>query len=196
MPQQVRSVTEPPIREDLLQQSAQGPFSSSNVSSPVSQTAVGPEQGSVQIPADVEDDTSSVQQQYTPIQAQAPSEVVQQPVSQAIAAEAPQEGAAELLRPSNPEIVIHPEIEHVVEKMPSSVAADTSLVPKDVVSQYVKPEGAGVPVPQNDFGIKTLPLSYMQADELEKRSDIKNGSHWFADKVKYLWEKLNPTLWK
>jgi hypothetical protein len=53
-----------------------------------------------------------------------------------------------------------------------------------------------VVVPQNELGIKELPLPYEEAVAKEKAFRPQDAGKWIAAKVHYYWKKINPIVYK
>ena len=70
-------------------------------------------------------------------------------------------------------------------------------LPKVVQNAGVTYSGPGViDVKQNSFGVKKLPITYDQAANEERITQLHDSKHWFAGMIMYIWRKLNPALGK
>lgn len=98
------------------------------------------------------------------------------------------------VQPSHPEVRVEQSVEHVVEKSPDT---EKPTIPDAVKAIGVTHSGPGVPVDENIFNVKTLPMTYEQAVIEEKQHPKLNDSkHWLAELVKYVWRKLDPSYGK
>jgi hypothetical protein len=196
--QQARPVVEPAMRESL------SPVQAASQAQPVPQApsslpqmiSIGREQGPVQISNDDEDDTAGAQQ-YTPQQAQAPSEIVHQPSPEKIATQAvPQEIAqstTEMVGPSVPEIEIPKELTGIVNKTSDG---QNYTIPVELQNYGVRHTIPQVVVPENKYEIRTLPLPYEEVLAKEKAFQYKDSMKWLSAKVHYYWKKINPLVYK
>jgi hypothetical protein len=157
---------------------------------PTPQTiSVHPEQGPVQTGGtQAEDNEDEVVQ---PAKQEVSSPVGQQSADEAVQAVEVQEVE---VQPSVPELKVEKSVEHIVEKSPDH---DKPKLPEEVKAVGVTHSGPGVPIDQNVFGVKNLPMTYDQAIVEEKQHPKLNDSkHWLAELVLYVWRKLDPTYGK
>ncbi len=146
---------------------------------PTPQTiSVHPEQGPVQTgSSSVEDSEDEVQP--------ARQEVSTKPV----------QNTAEIqqveIQPTTPELQVEKSVENIVEKTPE---LDQPKISEVVKAAGVTHSGPGVPIDENAFNVKVLPMTYEQALNEEKTHPKLNDSkHWLAELVLYVWRKLDPT---
>lgn len=119
---------------------------------------------------------------------------VQQEVSNSPVTQQSAEGQAIEVQPSLPEVKVEQSVEHVVEKSPDT---EKPTIPDAVKAIGVTHSGPGVPVDENIFNVKTLPMTYEQAVIEEKQHPKLNDSkHWLAELVKYVWRKIDPSYGK
>ena len=209
--QQARPVDEPVVRDPLVQPQ---PVTPQVPSTPKTAISVGTEMGRFQI-TDEEDDDKGNSQQYTPLQAQTPSEIIHEPTkeklvtqiappaeivqpnSERMAAQSvPQEVAQqsmEVIQPAVPEVVVPKEIGHLVQKAPIT---NNPFLPPELQNMGVRHTIPQVVVPQNTLGIKELPLPYEEAIAKEKAFRPQDAGKWLAAKVHYYWRKINPVVYK
>jgi hypothetical protein len=148
---------------------------------PASQNISGgsPEQGPIQSSAPVENSQDDRDEEDAPARQEVSTRPVGQVVEQQIE-----------VSPSVPEIAIEKSIEHVVEKAPDIEKPKLSEAVKAV---GVTHSGPGVPVDENVFLVKTLPMTFEQALVEEKAHPKMNDSkHWLAELVLYVWRKIDP----
>jgi hypothetical protein len=150
--------------------------------------------------------TSAVNRTQPPVQAiPTPQSFSAHPEHAPIQSDTASENAAnEILQPSNeaqkieaqptvPEVAIEKNIEHVVEKSPDTEKPQLS---EAVKAAGVTLSGPGIPVDENVFGVKSLPMTYEEAVVQDKQTTMKDSKHWLAELVMYVWRKLDPTLGK
>jgi hypothetical protein len=186
--QQVRPMTEPPVRDSVppVQQPPQGP------SAMPQRISIGREQGPIQISNDDEDDVVGGQ---AVVQVQTQAEVSRLPSSeQGTTQTVPQEvqPTMEVIRPSAPEIAVPQELTNYVQKAPTQ---NPFLAP-ELQNYGVRHTIPQVAVPQNEEGIKQLPLIYEEAVAKEKAFQFKDSMKWLAAKVHFYWKKVNPEVYK
>lgn len=99
------------------------------------------------------------------------------------------------LQPAVPEVAIeNTEVEKIVEATPDQEKPD---IPKALSDAGVTHSGPGIiAVPQNNFGIKEIPVSYQQAAVEEKQTELHESKHWLMGVVMYVWRRINPELGK
>lgn len=95
--------------------------------------------------------------------------------------------------PSVPEVSIEKSVENVIEKSPDVEKPD---IPQEVKAVGVTHSGPGIPVSENTFAVKTLPMTYQQAAIIDKQTSLKESRHWLSELVMYVWRKLDPTIAK
>ena len=210
--QQARPVVEPPVRDPSVQPqpaAPQAPQKSQAIS-------VGTEMGRFQITTDEEEDDTGSSQQYVPLQSQTPSEIIHEPTTEKVVTQAaplseiihqpssekivtqavPQEMAqqsVEQIQPAVPEVEVPKEISHLVQKSP---VLNNPFLPPELQNAGVKHTIPQVAVPQNEFGIKELPLPDEEAKAKAKAFRSQDSMKWLAAKVHYYWRKINPEVYK
>ena len=95
--------------------------------------------------------------------------------------------------PSIPEVAVEKNVENVIEKSPDVEKPD---IAPDVQAAGVTHSGPGVPVSENVFAVKSLPMTYQQAVAIDKQTKLKDSKHWLAELVMYVWRKLDPAIEK
>jgi hypothetical protein len=95
--------------------------------------------------------------------------------------------------PSIPEVAVEKSVENIVEKAPDLEKPELPQVVKDA---GVTLSGPGIPVDENSFAVKKMPMTFEQAEAIEKTTKIKESKHWLAELIIYMWRKLNPMLGK
>jgi hypothetical protein len=138
--------------------------------------------------------------EQAPIQSGSASEnaddEVVQPAKQEVSTSPSQpatEGQKIEVQPTVPEVAIEKNIEHVVEKSPDTEKPQLSQAVK---AAGVTLSGPGIPVDENVFGVKSLPMTYEEALVQDKQTKMKDSKHWLAELVMYVWRKLDPTIGK
>lgn len=92
--------------------------------------------------------------------------------------------------PSMPEVAIEKSVEAIVEKAPDT---EKPMIPDAVKAVGVTHSGPGVPIDENVFHVKSLPMTYEEAIVEEKQHPKLNDSkHWLAELVLYVWRKIDP----
>lgn len=131
------------------------------------------------------------------VEAPQDTEEVVQPAKQENSAQAAPQASVEVqqveIQPSVPEVQVEQSVEAVVEKSPDTEKPD---LPDAVKQAGVTFSGPGIPVEENAFAIKTMPVSYEEAVKEEKATKIKDSKHWLMAKIIYIWRKINPDIGK
>ena len=92
--------------------------------------------------------------------------------------------------PSMPEVSIEKSVEAIVEKAPDT---EKPKIPDAVKAVGVTHSGPGVPIDENVFHVKSLPMTFEEAVAQEKQHPKMNDSkHWLAELVLYVWRKIDP----
>lgn len=134
--------------------------------------------------------------QSGPAQAEDNEDDVVQPARQEVSVQPAGPQTAEVgeieVTPSIPEVSVEKSVEHVVEKSPDM---DKPKLPEAVKAAGVTHSGPGIPVDENVFNIKTMPMTYEDAKLEEKQHPKLNDSkHWLAELIMYVWRKLDPDI--
>ncbi len=87
------------------------------------------------------------------------------------------------ITPSTPEIKIPQELEKTIEKSP---AAKEPKIDKNTPMKLAK---ESTPVITSPSGIISLPMTYKEALQKEKKSAFWDSVHWFAAQIIYQWRK-------
>ncbi len=96
--------------------------------------------------------------------------------------------------PSMPEVAIEKSVEAIVEKAPDT---EKPMIPDAVKAVGVTHSGPGVPIDENVFHVKSLPMTFEEAVAQEKQHPKLNDSkHWLAELVLYVWRKIDPSKGK
>jgi hypothetical protein len=100
------------------------------------------------------------------------------------------------LQPAVPEVVTSSsEVEAVIEKTPDQEKPALSEEVKKVGLTHSGP-GVIAVEQENSFGITKMPITYAQAADEEKKTNITQSKHWLMGVIMYVWRKVNPTLGK
>lgn len=95
------------------------------------------------------------------------------------------------VKPATPELTVEKSVESIIEKTPE---VDKPKLSEVVKAAGVTHSGPGIPIDQNAFNVKSLPMTFEQAVIEEKQHPKLNDSkHWIAELVMYVWKKLDPT---
>ncbi len=117
-----------------------------------------------------------------------------QPARQEVSTK-PVQNTAEIKRvevqPTTPELKVESSVENIIEKTPD---LDKPKLSEAVKAAGVTHSGPGIPIDENVFNVKSLPMTFEQAVAEEKQHPKLNDSkHWLAELVMYVWRKLDPT---
>jgi hypothetical protein len=146
--------------------------------------------------------TISVHPEQAPVQTGSSqteeSEDLVQPARQEVSKGPGVQQAAEVqeieVAPSMPELKVEQSVEHVVEKAPDQ---DKPKIPEEVKAVGVTHSGPGIPVDENVFNVKSLPMTYEQAvAEVKEHPKLNDSKHWLGELIKYVWRKLDPMIGK
>lgn len=139
-----------------------------------------PEQGPIQSSNGSESSQENAEDDIQP----AKQEVSTKPANQAV------EQQQIEVSPATPEVAIEQSIEHVVEKSPD---VDKPKLSEAVKAVGVTHSGPGIPLDENAFQVKTLPMTFEQALAEEKsHPKLDDSKHWLAELVLYVWRKIDP----
>ena len=146
------------------------------------QISGNPEQGPIQS-SSVAENTVADDEVVQP----AKQEVTNKPAQQTLEAQQVE------VQPTVPEIAVEKSVEHVVEK---SVDTEKPKLTAAVKAAGVTLSGPGIPVDENAFGVKSLPMTYEEAVIQDKQTRMNDSKHWLAELVMYVWHKIDPTIGK
>ncbi|MBA3723873.1 MAG: hypothetical protein H0W89_03175 [Candidatus Levybacteria bacterium] len=153
----------------------------------------------VSLPSAQPEQISSGNPEQGPIQAGAVSESTEhseedvQPARQEVSAK-PAPSSVEVqqieVAPSMPEVAVERSIESIVEKSPDT---EKPKIPEAAKAFGVTHSGPGVPIDENVFNVKSLPMTFQEAVAEEKlHPKLNDSKHWLAELVLYVWRKIDP----
>jgi hypothetical protein len=201
-----------PVQNSVL------PALNSNIATPPV-ISFGREGGPVQTVVQEDEDKQNLSQPFLPpiendvkqaVQANAPqqgseakedaiktnpqAEADKQKATQVVSAQESHVVNKEILQPSTPETApISKELAHIIEQ---TSGQDRAFLSPEVIRSGVMHASEAVPVPQNSFGISSLPMSYPDSVEMQKKTKLHEAIRWLSGRIAYQWRKINPSLYK